>query len=456
MSNVVLVTVDSLRADHVGHYGYERDTTPTVDALATDGASFDAYANATWTRASFPSILTSTYPLEYGGFEYLADERTTVGEAVGAVGHTTGGFHSNLWLSRDYNYDRGFDRFYDSKSDPSALARLRTWLKLNLNHDGFVYRTLQRLYDTTEERAGLDVGQTYKDAETLTDEVCSWLVGVDDPFFCWVHYMDVHHPYVPRREALDGLGLDVSLSERQAIQLRRRMLEEPEAITDEELQTLVDLYDGEIRYMDGQIGRIVDLVDEQFDEETAVVVTADHGDEFREHGRFSHPSTFYDEVLHVPFVVGGADGPLAEVLTGHHEEILELLDVAPTCCALAGAPIPDGYRGRSALDAAGSGEDARVVAETTQGADYKLAVRTRDWKYIWDREAEDIELYDLQADPGERTNLAGDRTHEEIESDLQEKLIDHLNALRETNTDLPEVAMDAETEERLKNLGYLE
>jgi len=454
MTNVVLVTVDSLRADHVGHYGYDRETTPVIDELADRGASFDAYANAPWTRASFPSILTSTYPLEYGGFEYLSDDRTTVGEAIGAAGHATGAFHSNLWLSRDYNYDRGFDCFYDSKSDPSALANLRTWLKLNLDHDGLVYRTLQRLYDTTEERAGLDVGQTYKDAETITDETLEWLSGVDDPFFCWVHFMDVHHPYVPRPRALADLGVEESLSEREAIQLRRKMLQEPEAVTDEEFQTIRNLYDGEIRYMDGQIGRIVDYVTERFREETAVVVTADHGEEFREHGRFSHHSSFYDEVLHVPFVVAGADGPLADGPAGHQAELLELLDVAPTCCALAGAPIPDGYRGRSALDAARSGEDVRVISETTQGEDYKLSLRTRSWKYIWDRDADEEELYDLETDTGEQEDLAN--TREYVAADMRAELTNHLETLQETNDDLPDVSMDSQTEERLKNLGYLQ
>jgi arylsulfatase A-like enzyme len=339
MSNIVLVTVDSLRADHLGAYGYDRDTSPVIDDMADGGLSFDAYANSHWTRASFPSIITSTYPLEYGGFEYLSDSRVTVGEAMQAAGHRTAAFHSNLWLSRDYNYDRGFDHFYDSKSEPSLLSRLRTFVKLRLDEDGVVYRALQWLYDTTEEKAGVDVGQTYRDAETITDRAIEWLDGVDgeDDVFLWVHYMDVHHPYVPHERAADELGLDLDLSEREAVKLRRKMLEDPDDLTDGEFQQLVDLYDAEIRYTDRHVGRLRDAVGL---DDTAFVVTGDHGEEFGDHGGFSHNPSFYDEVLHVPFVVDGAGRVDATAETGFQSEELELLDTAPTVCDLAAPTRP--------------------------------------------------------------------------------------------------------------------
>lgn len=451
MDNVVLVTVDSLRADHVGSFGYERDTSPAIDELAASGLEFDAFANSHWTRASFPSIVTSTYPLAYGGFEYLSGERTTVGEAVTDT-HDTAAFHSNLWLSRDYNYDRGFDHFYDSKTEPSLFARLRTYLKLNLDHDGVVYRTLQWLYDTTEEKAGVDVGQTYKDAETITDHAIDWIDGAEEPFVCWVHYMDVHHPYVPHDNAAAALDLDLDLSEREAIQLRRKMVEEPEYLTDEEHDTLVDLYDNEIRYTDAQIGRLLDAVDEHADRDrTSVVVTSDHGEEFAEHGGYSHNSSLYDEVLHVPLVVDPANDVTE---SGRQNEILELLDVAPTVCDLAGVASVPSYEGRSAVDAAGSGEDARVIIETDEGKEYKLSLRTREWKYIWNRNTGETELYDLAADPGETENVVDGRN--DVAADLRMELEDHLAELRKTNESLPDVAMDAETKARLKNLGYLE
>ena len=461
MASVVLVTIDSLRADHLGCFGYEREVSPVIDGLASEGLSFDAYANSTWTRASFPSIITSTYPLEYGGFEYLSENRTTVGSAVSAGGHRTAALHSNLWLSAEYGYERGFDYFYDSKTDPSPISRLRAWVKLHLDHDGLLYRTLQWLYDTTEEKAGMDVGSTYRDAETITDEAVDWLRGLDgdaEDIFCWVHYMDVHHPYVPHEGAASDLGLSFDFGERGAIKLRRKMLEEPEALTDEEFETLIDLYDNEIRYTDAQIGRLLEAVEAAVGmEETAVVVTSDHGEEFGEHGGFSHNPSFYDEVLHVPLVVSGADRvgalPAGTAAVGHQPEELELLDVAPTVCDLAGVDVPQEYRGRSALDAVGSGEDARVVSETWREEDYKLSFRADGAKLIWNRETGDREFYDLERDPGETRNLVDEDDRVDA---YEERLREHLAELRETNEDLPEVRMDAETEDRLRDLGYLD
>ena len=455
MTNVVLVTVDSLRADHLGGYGYDRDTSPFIDSLAERGLSFDAYANANATRASFPSIITSTYPLEHGGFDYLSENRTTVGTAMSDAGFDTAAFHSNLWLSAEYGYDRGFDRFYDSKSEPTLTARLRTFLKQNLDNDGVVYNSLQYLYDRTEERAGIDIGQTYKDAESITDRAIEWLETSTDETFLWVHYMDVHHPYVPHERELSELGLDGVDSEREAIKLRRKMLEQPEAVTDEELETLVELYDAEIRYCDRHIERLYEAVKETLGlSDTAFVVTSDHGEEFAEHGGFSHNPSMYDEVLHVPFVVEGADRVGVTSETGYRDTDVELLDTAPTVCQLGGITPPGEYRGRPAVDRLKDGDDARTISETTMGDDYKLSLRADGWKYIWDRDEDRTELYDLRADPDEREDVA--ESEPDRAASMREELVEHLAVVRETNEALPEIGMDAETERRLKDLGYLE
>lgn len=452
MANVVLITIDSLRANHLSGYGYHRDTTPTIDGLGECGLQFDGYANANATRPSFPSLLTSTYPLEYGGFDYLSDDRTIVSTPL-SDDYETGGFHSNLWLSRDYGYDRGFDTFYDSKSEPSLLGRLRSWVKLNVPQDSHLYSLLQGLYDATEEKTGVNVGNTYQDAERITDRAIEWVETIDDEYFLWVHYMDVHHPYVPRPEAAAELGIDLECSETEAIRLRRKMLEAPDELTDDEHQTLIDLYDAEIRYTDREIGRLLDAVERESGGETAVVLTADHGDEFDDHGQYSHGPTLYDELLHVPFIVDPPESADIDA-SGPQEETLELLDVAPTVCDLADIEPPETYRGRSALDAVGSGEDAAVISETTMEEGYKLSLRADGWKFIWDRANDLTELYNLEPDPGETTDLA-EENQERAES-MRERLKTHLDDLQATNEGLPDVAMDATTEERLRDLGYLE
>ncbi|WP_158598847.1 MULTISPECIES: sulfatase-like hydrolase/transferase [unclassified Halorubrum] len=131
-------------------------------------------------------------------------------------------------------------------------------MKLNLDDDGVAYRTIQCLYDTNEEKAGLDVGRTYKDTETITDESIDWVESTDTDSFTWVLYMGVYHPYVPHAEIGKQLGTDIAISEREESQLRRKTLEEPDEIIDDELRALTELYDAEIRYTDQQIGRLIE------------------------------------------------------------------------------------------------------------------------------------------------------------------------------------------------------
>ncbi|ELZ19137.1 sulfatase [Haloterrigena salina JCM 13891] len=135
----------------------------------------------------------------YGGYERISEDRTLISEAFDDAGYRTAGFHSNLYLSADFGYDRGFDEFYDSKTDPSATARLRQFVKDQLDSDGILYQTLARAFETAEETAGINVGSAYVSADEITDRALEWAesVATDGPRFLWVHYMDVHHPYVP-------------------------------------------------------------------------------------------------------------------------------------------------------------------------------------------------------------------------------------------------------------------
>jgi arylsulfatase A-like enzyme len=312
MRDILLVTVDSLRHDHIGCYNYERETTPFLDEFAATANRFtNAFANACMTRLSFPTILTSSYPSMYGGPERMSDQRTLLAAALSAGGYETAGFHSNLYLSADFGYDRGFDEFFDSKTDPNAGLRLKEAVKERIDEDGWLHNALSRVFDKLELRAGIRVGTPYVDAEAITDRAISWVEttwDAESPRFLWTHYMDPHHPYVPPAEH-QCVFRDDPIDDRQAIKLRRKMMEAPESVTEQELACLIDLYDGEIRYTDSQIEQLVTAVTEAWGEDTIVIITSDHGDEFREHGGFSHTATFYDEVVHVPLLVAGLDAP---------------------------------------------------------------------------------------------------------------------------------------------------
>lgn len=463
MRNVLLITVDSLRADHVGCYGHSRETTPAIDRLAAEGHRFEnAFAHACATRTSFPSILTSATALMYGGYERLSERRTLLTEALPTAYHTAG-FHSNLYLSAEFGYGRGFDRFFDSKPDPSGMARLKQVVKNRLDDDGWLYGALAGAVDTAEKQAGINVGSAYVRADDITDRAIEFVDRRrEGPRFLWAHYMDPHHPYLPPEHHQRALDID-PVGEREAIRLRRKMIEDPERVTNGELDTLRDLYGAEIRFTDVEIGRLVERVREQWGEDTLVVLTADHGEEFREHGEFSHTQTFHDEVLHVPFVVDtGANS--ADMV---HDELVGLLDVTPTIVDYANGEqssafyghslrplLEDELRGNGDRTTAESKEWPRehVVGDWADGEETRFAYRDTRWKYI-DVDGT-VSLYDLEVDPGETADVAAD--HPEECDRIRRVIAAHKEEISATDDDLGTVEMDVTTKERLRDLGYAE
>mgnify|MGYP000468817646 CR=1 FL=1 len=451
MHDVLLLTVDSLRADHVGAYGYDRDTTPNIDHLAERGAVFNnTFANATFTRASFPAILTSSYPLMYGGYERVSPDRTIISEVLDQAGYATAGFHSNLFMSKEFGYGRGFDAFYDSRPDPSYGARLKQFVKDRLDPDGWLYQRLASGVNRAERNVGVNFGSFYTEAEELTDLAVDWIheTEASGPRFIWAHYMDPHHPYVPpdqfQRQFRDEL-----ISRRESLQLRRKMMEEPEAISPNERQKLIDLYDAEIRYTDEQIGRLVGTATDAWGERPTVIVTADHGEEFGEHGQYSHNRTFFDEVLKVPLVVDGWGGD------SEYDDLVASMDIPATIAAAATDEIPDNYFGHDLRTLLSDGEWDRshviseVDSDDTLG---EFSVRTDSWKYIQKPDVESI--YDLETDLSETENLI-DKESGRVQ-EFQTVVESHEEDIRRTESDLDSVEMDDATEQRLRNLGYRE
>lgn len=451
MRDIVLVTVDSLRADHVGWHGYDRDTTPNLDERAASAETFQsAFSHACSTRPSFPSIMTSSYALEHGGFERLSPKRTTIAELLKEAGYDTAGFHSNLYLSADFDYDRGFNRFFDSKSDPGTLAKLRQEIKTHLDSDGRLYGFLQQAFNATEKRAGIELGSAYVDAEEITDLALSWASSTSStPRFLWVHYMDVHHPYVPPSEHQRRFR-DEPVDDRDAVQLRRKMLESPEEISNTEFDTLIDLYDSEISYVDAQVERLIETLQTEWDNDLVIAFTADHGEEFLDHDGFSHSATFHDEVIHVPLFVG-----TGEEETGKNDNLVGLMDLAPALADKANVDRPETYRGHPLSQVDDRWNRSEVIAEwaDTDTDDRRFAVRTTNWKYIREEDG-DEQLYDLTADPDEMNDLATENI--DVLSDLRERLEDHLAMLDESREDLGDVEMDEEVRQRLRDLGYQE
>ncbi|MUV88825.1 sulfatase-like hydrolase/transferase [Halapricum sp. CBA1109] len=307
--DIILLSVDALRADHVSGLGYDRETTPALDAFADAAVRYtDAYAPSSHTREAAPPLLTGRWPEAFVGnnFQQVPD---TLPSRLADSGYQTGAFHSNPYLSRAYGYDDGFDAF----DDDLYLARNRFLALAQKALDKYVFNR----------------GEYYARAEKIHQRALSWLDGIDDgPVFLWNHYMDVHGPY----HAPETHYADRSLSAGEAETLYRKAWERPEDITDEEQQLLIDSYDDEIRCLDAEIGAFLDALDDRGRlDDALVVITADHGEVFGEYGQYTHPRQLRTELLHVPLVLSPPGGAEATVTAP-----VSTIDVAPTASALAG------------------------------------------------------------------------------------------------------------------------
>jgi arylsulfatase A-like enzyme len=446
--NVLLVTVDSLRADHVGYHGYDRETTPRLDEFAQTGSIHEnAFAHVGGTRFSFPSILSGVTPLMFEGHDRISEDQTLISEAFERQGYRTGGFHSNLYLSGNYGYDRGFQTFFDSEPNPSVPSRMRRYVRTHLK-DTAIYSVLQAGYDRVESSSGVNVGSFHVDGSELTDMATDWIRESDDrPSFLFVHYMDVHHPFLPPAEYQRMFRDDV-ITNRESIKTRRKMLEEPSAVTGAALESQLDLYDAEIRYTDDLVGRLIDCAHDTWGrDDTVVLFTADHGEHFMERGYFSGARP-YDVKTHVPLVV------LSPEATGRHSDLVGLCDVPPTLLDLAGVDSPDSYTGTSLARQWEGAEWPRTEVLGGWNPEAPTFVyRDERWKYIRSEDGR-VELYDLQADPGEQDDLSGASGHEATLASLERGLLEHRERVGRSARESEPVERNEAVRERLRLLGY--
>jgi arylsulfatase A-like enzyme len=370
--NILLITVDSLRADHLGCYGHTRDTSPRIDRLAADGVLYrNAIAQASWTLPSMATLLTSRYPSHHGADSAghsLPEEVTTLAEVLRDQGYKTLGFVSHLFVGRKYGMDQGFDLF-----DQRHIA----------GHSGV---TSEGLTDTALRRLRRE-GK--------------------EPFFLWVHYFDPHFTYVQHEEFAFTTAEERGSLKRELtiLYLQGRTND----ISAEELSYVEGVYDEEIAYTDHQIGRLLDRIEALPTVHPLVTVfTADHGEAFLERGRFGHGHDVYDELIRVPLLISGA---IDEGLKGTAcEAPVELASVAGTIARLAGVR-GEPFRGEDllALDTLSNGPRFRFAEGNSAWSDEdrQLAVISNGWKLIRHLEDGRLELYDLAADPREANDLSG-------------------------------------------------
>ncbi|MBX0303034.1 sulfatase [Haloarcula salinisoli] len=455
--NVILITVDSLRYDRTLGMPDSATRAPTLNRLAEEFVSFDqAVANGPNTPSSFPTILTGTHPLMYGGYRYLDEQRPFLSETFRDAGWTTVGYHSNPHLGPEKNYNHGFDTFNDGGEDDDDAWTLKNFVDERLDPDGLLYKLLRRGYHMFQMTADTSA---YVRAPEITDRATRWLDEEwdgDQPFFMWLHYMDVHYPFTPPDEHLEKQGLE-TLSTRRKANLNGMMQENPEELTDDDVADLLSLYDGEIRLVDETIERLLDDLETRgILDDTAIVVTADHGEAFGEHDRFGHHPYLYDELLRVPLIIR------APGLTNERvDEQVSLIDLGPTMFDLVDIETPERMQGVSRapcissttmgtdLDAPVGGEE---MALCTGRGGKTLASRTDRWKCFWRTADGVIELYDLMNDPDELEDVSDH--HPAVVDEHKTQMQTYLDEADATDITLPEVDESEAVKQRLEDLGY--
>lgn len=412
---IVLVSVDTLRPDRLGAYGYERPTSPRFDALAAESILFTrVHSHAPSTLPAHASMLTSLLPQHHGASfarrAALAPAALTLAEVLQESGYRAAAFTGGGQMRQRFGLDQGFDVYEHGNDD---------------------------LRDATEH--GLE-----------------WLDGLpsEQPFFLFLHTYEVHHPYDASPAEMAAIGAEPytgSFGRRISISLLKHINRGRKTADAADRAYIADAYDAGIRRMDTALGELVDELERRRLLDRIVLgVVSDHGEELDEHGRIGwHAHTLYEELLRVPFLLrlpGGRQGGTRSDLQGR------LIDVAPTLLAAAGMAVPPSFSGVSLLAASTAAAPTAaptprpvVALQDTPQAD-RQAIRLRGWKLIGDR------LYDLENDPGERRNVAAQ--HPEVARDLAARRDAELAA--RSRADGEAVELDAETIEQLRALGYLE
>ena len=350
--SVLVVCIDTLRADALGAYGASPASSPMLDQLAADGLVFDnAFSTASWTRPSVPSLLTGLFPFQHGmlethddGVDVLPDSVHTLAEHLSTAGYRSAAFVQNDHLRRRYsNLDQGFATYVDDAGEAPLIAQ----------------------------------------------RFLSWLDQADDrPFFAYLHFLDVHWPY-------DPIGLlgsrGISDSDRNRVAswgveprrwwlLREGVRDGELELDDEDLALLRRLYQAELTELDAVLGHLFEVLRARGTwDETLVIVTSDHGEGFMEHGRLDHGYAQYDELLRVPLILRL---PASRGRTGRVKTQVQIVDIMATVLELTGSSGEPPSGSRSLLQTADGGEQRQVLAQETHGKQTWTALRHTDWKYL--------------------------------------------------------------------------
>jgi arylsulfatase A-like enzyme len=426
---IILISLDTLRADHLGAYGYYRDTSPFIDAFAKESVLFEhAVVQAPTTLPSHMSIMTSLYPHSHGvkRDRSLPPENLTLAELLQQGGYKTAAFADGGWMRPVFGFSQGFE-IYDGENKigiAKILPKAKKWLAENRSH----------------------------------------------PFFLFVHCYDIHSPYDPP-PPYNTMFQDAVYTGSFAPttgNLRLAAFNQIQ-LTDQDLRHTIDLYDGGIRYTDDMLGEFFAyLRNSGLYDNSLIIVTSDHGEEFMEHGSFLHWQLYYRPILHVPLIM---HVPALSTEEARIDELVQSIDILPTILDFTGLPGHPDAQGRSLVPLIKANQGffyqllrraekfikndfpvafAEVHNYTMRGRN--VSVISDGYQMIYNQVSRALQLFNIQADPLAQDNIAKNRT--DIVENLLSEFTGFYDALSTIET--PPIVLDKQTENQLEALGYIE
>lgn len=423
-SNVLLIIIDTLRADHLGCYHYDRSTSPHIDKFAETGALFqNSYCQMPTTGPSHASIFTSLYPRRHGLLKngwILSKSYPTLAEILERNGYTTAGIVSSFVLDPRFGFDRGFGE-YDA--DFSALGA-------SMGHN--------MAWEGVHVSGGFD-----QRANVTTAKALQWLrKHGKEKFFLFVHYFDPHSPYNPPEPHVQDFLRDGANT----------------------LDTAIAHYDGEIGFVDQEVGRLLDyLKEEGLDSRTLIIITSDHGEGLGQHEWMEHGMYLYEEQVRIPLLMS-LPGVIPEKTVVN--STVEAIDIAPTILDILNVAPERSFSGQSVfpmiLDPRNEADQIVFLERRyyevpsylgVKVRGQKFAVRRGNFKYIWAPQEETQELYDLFNDPTELSNMVD--AYPDDSANMQ-AMIQQWEREQESEHPKPVQTIDEESRDKLRSLGYVD
>lgn len=453
LPNILLITPDALRHDHLGCYGYKRIKTPNIDSLAENGVMFKNVISASsWTTPSFASLFTSVYPtvhgagrMKYGGLTGINQKIVMLAEILKKLGYHTRAITDNGSFFPNSGIKRGFDYYINNRvpsddcipvNNPEEKKRTPLWKKQK------------------EEITNITI--------EFTMEVSKWLEENNHyPFFYWVHYLDPHTPY----ERYMKYGLDKKYNGQL---LNEKFLKALDHINlksglfklgPDDKKYFHSLYEEEIMFLDGNVGTLVNKLEQlNLLENTIIIFTSDHGEEFWDHGHVLHGQSLYQELINVPLIIRLPGKKLSNLVVNSQ---IRSIDIMPTILDMLGTKHNLNLMGKSLIPLITGEEtnDRTAFSENLAFFEERKSINKGKYKFIYFPESGTTELYDLSVDPKEKENIADEKPV--VSMNLKEEIIKWMKMLQNYSLTITKgkksipVKLNKETKDSLRSLGYL-